>query len=184
MGRLQRRAALIGGLAAALACGGAAVAAKAPYRGTAEDFAGISQLFARYDFAIDNKDGEAWADTFTPDGVFRDPSWCAVGREQLIGVVGRKPRIGADQEQFHMPSLGPITYQGRDHATVHSTVMVIRRKGAGYPDGGIGVTGTYDDTLVRRNGRWLFAYRLVHRPSATPPVACSATPPFEAGATR
>jgi hypothetical protein len=56
----------------------------------------------------------------------------------------------------------------------------VAEKGAGKPDGGIQVTGSYDDTIVRRNGKWLFAYRLVSRPSATPPIACSADPPWVA----
>src|ERR1700712_6078200 len=94
--------------------GGAAQAAsKAAYRGTADDFVEINQLFARYDFSIDNGDGEGWAGVFTPDGVFRDPSWCAVGREQLIGVVGREPRVGKDEIHHHVPTIGPIEYVDR-----------------------------------------------------------------------
>ena len=178
---LGNRRAMLVGLCIVLAAGGVARAAsKSAYKGTAADFVEISQLFARYDFHIDNSDGEGWADVFTPKGVFRDPSWCAVGREQLIGVVGRKPEMGHDQVHHHVPSIGPIEYVDRNTAHIHSTVMVISEKGAGKPDGGIQVTGTYDDTLVRRNGRWLFAYRLVHRPSATPSVPCAAEPPWVA----
>jgi len=58
--------------------------------------------------------------------------------------------------------------------------MVVSETGAGKPDGGIQVTGSYDDTIVRLNGRWLFKYRLVKRPSATPAVACAAEPPWVA----
>jgi len=141
------------------------------YSGTPQDFMEINQLFSQYNFTIDNHDGEAWADTFTPSGVFQDPSWCAMGRQQLIGVVGREPKLGADEKQHHVHSLGPIVYADRDHATVRSTVMVVRETGAGAA-GGIGITGVYEDKLVRSGGRWLFAYRLVHRPSATPPIAC------------
>jgi hypothetical protein len=154
--------------------------AKRAYKGTADDFVEINQLFARYDYTIDNHDGVAWAANFTPDGVFRDPSWCAIGREQLTGVVGTKPAIGGDEEHHHVPAIGPITYQDRDHATVHSTVMLVAEKGPGHPDGGIIVTGTYDDTLLRYKGEWLFAYRLVHRPSATASIPCVAQPPYEA----
>ena len=172
---------LLVGVAGWAMCGAAAQAAsKAAYKGTPEDFVEINQLFARYDFAIDNGDGEGWADVFTPDGVFRDPSWCAVGREKLIGVVGREPRVGKDEIHHHVPAIGPIEYVDRNTAHVHSTVMVVSEKGAGKPDGGIQVTGAYDDTIVRRNGKWLFAYRLVHRPSAKPDVPCDAKPPWVA----
>jgi len=154
-----------------VAAGIAAGARAANYRGTPEDFVEISQLFSQYDYTIDNGDGPGWAENFTADGVFQDPSWCAKGREQLIGVVGRDKRIGKDQEHHHVPAMGPIVYQDRDHATIHSTVMVVRETGFG-KTGGIMVTGTYDDVLVRQNGRWLFKHRLVHRPSEKPPIAC------------
>jgi len=152
------------------------------YQGTVQDFVDINQLFARYDFTIDNGDATGWAKVFTPDGVFRDPSWCAIGREQLAGVVSsEKHGMGSDRRAHHVPTIGPINYLDRDHATVHSTVMVVTEKGAGHPDGGISITGSYDDTLVRRDGHWLFAYRLVHRPSNKPAVPCAAKPPYDTG---
>lgn len=149
-----------------------AAAAAERYVGTADDFMQISQLFSQYNFTIDNGDGEGWADNFTTDGVFRDPSWCAIGRAALIGVVGRDKRIGKDQDHHHVHSLGPIVYGDRSRATVHSTVMVVRETGFG-KTGGIMVTGTYDDRLERVNGQWRFAYRLVHRPSEKPPIPCT-----------
>jgi SnoaL-like domain len=173
---MKAKALLVGMTVVTSFAGGNAVAAEAapgetPYVGTADDFVQISQLFANYNFTIDNGDGAAWAANFTEDGVFQDPSWCARGRLALIGVVGDKPQPGKDERQFHVHSLGPIHYLDRDHATAHSTVVVVRETGAGLT-GGIGITGTYDDQLTRVNGKWLFSYRLVHRPSATPALPC------------
>lgn len=142
------------------------------YVGTPRDFVEISQLFSQYNYTIDNGDGEGWADVFTEDGVFRDPSWCASGREALIGVVGREKRVGKDQEHFHMPSLGPIIYQDANTATVHSTVIVVHETGFGNA-GGVMVTGTYDDRLKRVDGKWRIAYRWVHRPSDGAPIPCT-----------
>jgi SnoaL-like domain len=156
--------------------GSAIAASRSTYAGTPQDFMEISQLFSRYNLTIDAHDGEAWADNFAPNGVFQDPSWCAVGRDRLIGVIGREPKPGADEKQHHVHSLGPIEYVDRNHATVRSTVMVVRETGAGI-SGGISITGVYDDQLVRIGNRWLFAYRLVHRPSATPPIPCAGAPP-------
>lgn len=146
--------------------------AKRAYVGTPDDFMQISQLFSQYNYTIDNGDGEGWAATFTDDGVFRDPSWCAIGRDALIAVVGRDKRVGRDQDHHHVPALGPITYVDRYTALVHSTVMVVRETGFG-KTGGIMVTGTYDDRLKRVNGQWRFAYRQVHRPSEKPPIPCA-----------
>jgi hypothetical protein len=165
--------AVVMSFAAGSAAAAEAALGETPYVGTADDFMQISQLFANYNFTIDNGDGVAWAANFTEDGVFQDPTWCARGRRALIGVVGDKPQPGKDERQFHVHSLGPIRYLDRDHATVHSTVTVVRETGAGLT-GGIAITGTYDDQLVRINGKWLFSYRLVHRPSATPAVPCPA----------
>ncbi|OYX30227.1 MAG: hypothetical protein B7Y99_11930 [Caulobacterales bacterium 32-69-10] len=148
-------------------------AAQKPYVGTAEDFMQINQLFSKYNYDIDNGDGVAWAGDFTEDGVFQDPSWCAIGREALIGVVGREPHLGRDLEHRHVHSLGPIVYIDKDHATVHSTVVLVTETGFG-KTGGISITGTYDDKLSRVNGEWKFAYRFVQRPSRTPPIPCSA----------
>jgi hypothetical protein len=156
----------------AVAAPAAAKQAGAAYAGTPDDFMQISQLFSRYDYTIDNGDGLAWADVFTDDGVFRDPSWCAIGRDALIKVVGTDKRVGKDRDHFHMPSLGPIVYADRDNATIHSTVIVVRETGFG-KNGGVWVTGSYDDRLKRVNGKWRIAYRLVHRPSEKPPIACA-----------
>src|SRR5438876_10680362 len=48
---------------------------------TAQDYVEIQQLYARYTHTIDSgeNNGEAWADTFTPDGTLQKN----VGRKQL-----------------------------------------------------------------------------------------------------
>ena len=153
---------------------GVSNAPEGTYRGTPDDFMQISQLFARYDYGIDNGAGAAWADNFTPGGVFQDPSICAIGREQLVAVANNHGKANGDQEHFHLPSLGPIVYIDPDHATVHSTVIVVKKTGFGV-QGGVMVTGSYDDTLVRSHGKWVFSYRRVHRPNGDKPaVACPA----------
>ena len=160
-------------IATAIALQSAGVgAATSVYVGTPDDFMQINQLFSQYDYTIDNGDGAGWAATFIPGGVFRDPSWCAIGRDQLVGVVGTDKQVGKDLEHHHVPALGPIVYLDRNHATIHSTVMVVRETGFG-KTGGIMVTGSYDDRLLRVNGKWLFAYRWVHRPSEKPSIACA-----------
>jgi len=46
---------------------------------TAEDYFEIQQLYAKYNHAIDSGNADAYADTFTPDGVFNNNA----GREAL-----------------------------------------------------------------------------------------------------
>ena len=57
-----------------------------------EDELEIMGLLARYNHAIDGRDAEAWADTFTEDGLFEGSRDTVKGRAKLlIGVArGRK----------------------------------------------------------------------------------------------
>jgi hypothetical protein len=142
------------------------------YQGTPYDFMQIYQLFQQYSYDINVDDGDAWARNFTPDGVFQDPSHCAIGRAALSDIPGHNPRPGKDVKTFHFSMPGPISYVDRNRATVHSTVEVVSETGAGKP-GGISITGTYDDKLTRINGQWKLAYRFVQRPNKTPPVPCA-----------
>ena len=130
------------------------------------------QLFEKYNHDINIDDGESWAGDFTPEGVFQDPSHCAIGRAALVEVIGRNVSPAKDLKNFHFSMPGLITYIDPNHATVHSTVMVISETGMGR-QGGISITGTYDDKLTRLNGQWKFAYRFVQRPNKTAPVACA-----------
>jgi hypothetical protein len=56
-----------------------------PTKLTAEDYAELSQLYARYTYAFDsgNNEGKDWSDTFTPDGMFTN----AAGGQFLKGSV-------------------------------------------------------------------------------------------------
>ena len=154
----------------------AGCAADAPaalgYQGTPYDFVQISQLFAKYNYDISIGDGNAWASDFTADGVFQDPSRCAIGREALSDIPGHNPDPAKELKDFHYSTPGPIVYINRDHATVHSTVVLVREAGFG-KRGGITITGTYDDKLTRVNGQWKFAYRFVQRPNKNPPIPCA-----------
>ncbi len=49
-----------------------------------DDRLAILDLCARYNYAIDTGASEAWADTFTADGVFDGPAGHAEGRDALV----------------------------------------------------------------------------------------------------
>jgi len=154
-------------------------AAGADYQGTVDDYVQITQLQARYDYALDNWDGKAWASVFTADGVFHmGATRCIVGHEQMIALLEKMAPSYANQPpQQHVTVTGPITYIDKDHAWVHSPIMVIGSAGFIKPlVGGTGVafTAAYDDTLRRVNGRWLIADRSENTKTADykPPAAC------------
>src|SRR6187401_1303144 len=55
-----------------------------------QDYIDIQQLYARYYTAIDSGKGEAWADTFVPDGVFNELK----GHDALVNLVNDYYRNG------------------------------------------------------------------------------------------
>src|SRR6266404_2983613 len=168
---------LISTTIAAAAVGAVFIAGPAmAYKGTPDDFMQISQLFAKYSNDINTGDGDAEADNFTPDGVFQVPALCLIGRKAIAeGLGGHNPGgiYGKDLKNFHTATPGPIIYQDKDHATVHSVVEIFKQDGGpGGAPGQVAITGTYDDKLVRLNSEWKFAYRFTQRAWTKPPVPC------------
>lgn len=167
-------------IAAALAVAAGLVPASAEdgeavYLGTGDDFAQISQLFARYNAGVDDGDAEVWSSTFTENGVFNGEDGCVVGRAALAQVVERRNeqiRASADQpDRRHVASPGVIEYSDANHATVRSMVMVIADRHGETPPA-ILRTGAYFDRLERVGGKWLFAQRGVVPHGEEAPAPC------------
>ena len=135
------------------------------YTGPAEDRLAIRERIETYSHAVFLKDAELWISNWVEDGVWSLPS---IGVE----MVGRA-RIRAACEQamsgfalagfFALP--GAIEVDG-DTATARSytqEILVLQ-------EGGVRkVVGAYDDTLVKRDGAWLFArrsYNVLHDETA------------------
>jgi ketosteroid isomerase-like protein len=116
----------------------------------AADLEQIRQLLARYCFAIDARDGPAWADLFTDDGVFHyalgEP---LTGREALVGFVAMVP-----DDRHHLTMNEIIEIDG-DEATVRAYALVTR----GTPPI-ISAVGEYADALRRTSAGWKFATRV------------------------
>jgi hypothetical protein len=156
----------------------------ADYQGTVDDYVQITQLQARYDYALDNWDGKSWASVFTVDGIFHmGATRCIVGRAQMMALLEKMaPAYANLPPQQHVTVTGPITYVDKDHAWVHSPIMVIGSGGFIRPlaaGTGLAFTGAYDDTLKRVNGRWLIADRSENIKTADykPPAACAPEKP-------
>ena len=144
----------------------------------------IQDLLARYAHAIDDLDPEAWAQCFTPDGVFQVGSWAMRGQATLreYGKVHvREIRCR------HMT--GNFLYKiNGNEATGQASVLATLATPSGYKIFG---QGRYVDRLVKQAGQWRIAYRHVdldglaadpqHSVSlANPDVAALIRPLFEA----
>lgn len=118
---------------------------------TFEDKFEITELAARYNHAIDTADGEAWAATFTADGVFAPPGNTVTGTEALAEYA----RAGADPRKRHWTNNLVIDGDG-DEATLRCYLHLML---VGAPGIETRVTGRYSDQLRRVDGRWRFARR-------------------------
>ncbi len=133
---------------------------------SADDYAEISQLYAKYNHAIDSGNGAAWADTFTPDGVFRKTT---VGREALVKFVeGFAKSSGGTFRHWN----SNMTVMGTSDGADGSVYLMLWNVGV-KPQVVI-TTGTYIDKLVKTPAGWRFKARDIK--GDTPPAAAAPQP--------
>ena len=127
------------------------------------------------------KDGDAYADLFTEDGVWKGTAVTWTAGAGGLRVEGRKAiatwfnETGRDKPDYD-PNSGPranhnivvvdIRFDGEDRVNVHSNVLITRE----HPDGPIiYAIGAWDDILVRSaDGRWRFKQRHLQRTGTIP----------------
>ena len=125
---------------------------------TADDYVEIQQLYARYAHTIDLGDAKGWADTFTPDGVFGDPSSdrATRGRQSLVAFAenayGRNNGTG---RHWNSQVLITPTFTGADG----SCYLLLMDTGA--QPVGVRVAGIYRDKIVKTAAGWRFSNRVV-----------------------
>ena len=132
---------------------------------SAQDYAEIQQLYARYNFAIDGGDAEAWAATFTPDGVFNT----FAGHEALVGFVKnwRANMHGGARRHWN----SNLSIAGNSQTATGSVYLLLVDTST--KPVSIAFSGTYSDTLVKTKQGWRFSKRTV----AADTPADAATPP-------
>jgi ketosteroid isomerase-like protein len=111
----------------------------------AEDRDEILQLMYRYNHAADSGDTEAYADTFTDDGVFDFRGSEVTGRENLKGLM-------AGVSGTRHVTANPVIEVDGDTATLRAYVLVFRGTT-------LSRVGDYDDELVRTPAGWRFSRR-------------------------
>jgi hypothetical protein len=163
------------GAAGSAGSAGAVGAASAAGALSAQDNFEIQQLYARYNIAIDGGDGEAWASTFTPDGVFNQ----FVGHDALVNFVKtwREKLNGATRK--HWNNNLQISGNSKEASGfVYLMLVDISTKPAS-----ILATATYTDSLVKTKEGWRFAKRTTKNdvPPAAPPAATGESPPKPGG---
>ena len=131
-----------------------------------EDKSEILELCARYNYAADGNDPDAWVDTFTEDGVFVTHKGTEELSAFLLGLIEGKKRRGRVGRHWNTNHV--IEGDG-DTARHRCYLLTFRTNEDGPPS--IGFMGTYDDRLKKVNGKWKFANRQLARDESTEPQA-------------
>ena len=159
-------------IAVTIAAAGVALAAgKMNYSNTyAQDRAEIQDLQARYMFALDWQDADAYASTFTEDGVLDWAGGVAKGREAIRNEVrGMKATF-----EKRAAAEAPTRPSRLRHFITNIVIKVDGDKAVGraywfeFDDDirgrrpYLGAYGHYDDEMRKVNGEWLFSRRRIN----------------------
>ena len=123
-----------------------------------EDQLAIQQLYARYNHLIDSGQGDAWAATFTADGVFSSgASGTFTGTEQLAGFGnGFAKQLKARHWTNNL-----LVEESTGGAKGSCYLILLRLTPGERPPAGILVTAIYNDELRKVSGEWRFSGRAV-----------------------
>jgi uncharacterized protein (TIGR02246 family) len=124
-----------------------------PYKevpGVATDEEEINALILLYISAADEVDLDAFADCFTPDGIFEfvNEGLTAKGRNELRALLSNSSRAG-----IHVCTDIRVEIHG-DKANCSSRLSEYCRD-----TGVLNRSGTYSDELSRNDGKWRFSSR-------------------------
>jgi len=124
----------------------------------------ILDLYARQSHAVDSGNGDAWADTYTQDGVFQSPTYqlTARGHAELSAFARTSNDAAlARGEQFrHLITGIALTPAGPDRidAMAYLTILATTKEGSR-----VDRVLVLHDVLRRVGDEWLFASREVFR---------------------
>lgn len=156
---------------AALVLVSAIPSASAQKSSYAEDRALIEDLQARYMFALDFKDVEAYLATFTKDGVLDIGDGEIKGHDAIRKIIGGMPSAKTEPKEGNAAKLRPAT--GR-HNISNIVIKVEGNKATGraywfhYGNNNPQRTATldsyghYEDEMIKIDGKWLFTKRRIY----------------------
>ncbi len=134
-----------------------------PDRG--EDRAAIHRLLVDYGRTLDARDFDGFAGLFARDGVY--VAGGADGRPLSGPQAGEAMRrtfaenaLGFAEPNYHLFFNETVDFTGADSARARSQSLYMVPSEDGAPRAAM--MASYDDELVREDGRWKFARRVVH----------------------
>ena len=130
-------------------------------RNEAKDRAEIHALLVAYGATLDARDFDGFAKLFGDDGVYvtggKENRGPAAGA--MIRQVFSTNSLGAREPNFHLFFNEVVTFDDADHAHATSMSLWMAPDDTKRP---VALLSTrYEDQLVRKQGHWLFARRVV-----------------------
>lgn len=119
-----------------------------------EDRMAILDLGARYNYHVDTGASEAWADTFTADGVFDGPAGHAEGRDALVAFCEQLAKDYPGAMHFTDNHL----FEQDGEVVQHRCFLSFQVPGDTGTD--VMLLG-YEDEIVKVDGEWRFRVRRV-----------------------
>ena len=117
---------------------------------TPQDFVEIQQLYAKYNWSLDNGDAEGYAGTFVPDGVFNNN----VGRDAIAKFANTfHAGLGSHVKHWNTNLMITPTPEGAS-GQVYLVLVDFGTKPAS-----IATSATYSDELVKTAQGWRFKKR-------------------------
>jgi len=119
---------------------------------TAQDYVEIQELYSIYARAYDTNEGngQVWAETFTPDGVFTFRDYRAVGHKELAAYANGRSQTGPAIQHWNTNVIIRPTPGG---ATASLNTMVVVAGDATTPPS-IAIVTNYNDVLVKTPQGW------------------------------
>ncbi|HLS48731.1 MAG TPA: nuclear transport factor 2 family protein [Actinomycetaceae bacterium] len=124
---------------------------------TIEDRAAIEDLYARYAWALDRGEDDAFAEVFTPESTFEDPSGHYTGTNTPYDVMAAMRSNSTFPGRQHW--VGQIVMEGTTtEVRAKAFVMVTARHESGATN--LHLVAAYFDHLKKIDGQWRIVTRL------------------------
>jgi hypothetical protein len=133
--------------------------------GTYEDRVAVEDVMARYVWAVDSLDADAYVGVFTDDAVIDSNGTVSKGQAEIRRIVASLIQRRDDNRAkglptsnlYHMTSKVRITFPTPGEALHQSYWQTVRRDKDGHMIAA--AMGRSEDRLVKRNGKWLIQSR-------------------------
>jgi hypothetical protein len=127
---------------------------------TAQDYADIQQLYAKYNIAIDGGDGEGYASTFVKDGEFNTFK----GHDALVGFINTwRTKQKGDHFKHWNTNLQITAAPGGATGYVYLMLLDVSQKPPV-----IFTVAHYEDQLTKTPQGWRFVKRVTKGDAVTP----------------